>query len=236
MKYIKFIEQSDRKDINLPAPSPSIDHVPDWWIKGESWINSDNPIINNYDVNFGMKRCLAFMDSFHLGYVLTTWTDIQVSINPNDKHDVKMTWLSSPDPISVRNPNQGRTIPRPAGHCDTHFAWLGQWGIEVPKGYSVIVTHPFNRFDLPFTTLSGVIDSDNCWAAGNLPFFIKLGWEGIIPAGTPFAQIIPFKREKWKYSIGDEKDEQKVLQQSFDSRRTLKSLYKNKSWQKKEFN
>jgi len=33
---------------------------------------------------------------------------------------------------------------------------------------------------------------------GNLPFYIKDGFEGIIHKGTPIAQIIPFRQENWK--------------------------------------
>jgi hypothetical protein len=33
--------------------------------------------------------------------------------------------------------------------------------------------------------------------SGNIPFFIKEGFSGVIPKGTPIAQVIPFKRESW---------------------------------------
>ncbi len=32
------------------------------------------------------------------------------------------------------------------------------WTIEAPEGYSLLFTHPVNRFDLPFTTLTGWVD------------------------------------------------------------------------------
>ena len=57
----------------------------------------------------------------------------------------------------------------------------------------------------------------------------------MIPAGTPIAQIIPFKRENWKLEKGNKKDIQKMnnntrlLQSSFIDR------YKNKFWQKKSY-
>lgn len=31
-------------------------------------------------------------------------------------------------------------------------------------------------------------------------------FEGMIPAGTPMAQIIPFKRDSWEMSIGKQQD------------------------------
>jgi hypothetical protein len=91
----------------------------------------------------------------------------------------------------------GHTIPRPEGHCKNHMIFSGQWGARLPKGWSLLLTHPLNRFDLPFATTSGIIDSDEWWAGGNIPFFFKENFEGIIPKGTPFAQLIPIKRSSW---------------------------------------
>jgi hypothetical protein len=42
-----------------------------------------------------------------------------------------------------------------------------------------------------------VIDSGYFSVAGNIPFFIKEGFTGIIPKGTPIAQIIPYERQEW---------------------------------------
>jgi hypothetical protein len=50
---------------------------------------------------------------------------------------------------------------------------------------------------LPFTISAAIVDSDQFNAPGNIPFFLKEGFEGIIPEGTPFAQIIPIKRASW---------------------------------------
>jgi hypothetical protein len=50
---------------------------------------------------------------------------------------------------------------------------------------------------LPFLTSSAVVD-DYVMPGANMSFFIKKGFEGEIPAGTPIAQVIPFKREEWE--------------------------------------
>ena len=34
------------------------------------------------------------------------------------------------------------------------------WTVEPPPGYSLLVTHPMNRPELPFTTLTGLVDAD----------------------------------------------------------------------------
>jgi hypothetical protein len=62
-----------------------------------------------------------------------------------------------------------------------------------------LFTHPLNRHDLPFTTLSAIIDGGLIMSGnGDVPFYIKKNFEGIIPQGTPIAQVIPFRQENWQ--------------------------------------
>jgi hypothetical protein len=89
----------------------------------------------------------------------------------------------------------------PEGYYEYHFAWMPDWAVRVPDGYSVLYVSPFNRYDLPFMTVSGIIDNDKVNLPGSFPFFIKQGWTGILPAGTPYAQLLPFLREDWKSTI-----------------------------------
>jgi hypothetical protein len=85
----------------------------------------------------------------------------------------------------------------PWGHDEYHFAWYGEWAVRLPEGYSALYVQPMNRYELPFQTTSGIIDSDAVNLFGTVPFFIAKEYEGILPKGTPFLQIIPFKRENW---------------------------------------
>ncbi len=73
------------------------------------------------------------------------------------------------------------------------------WTIEAPDGYAVLFTHPFNRFDLPFTTLTGVVDCDQYhdnWV--HFPArWHDVNFSGLLRKGTPIAQCLPIKRENW---------------------------------------
>jgi hypothetical protein len=60
---------------------------------------------------------------------------------------------------------------------------------------------PMNRFDLPFLNTTGIVDNDKVHLSGTFPFFVVDGYEGTIKAGTPYMQIIPFKREDWESEI-----------------------------------
>jgi hypothetical protein len=73
------------------------------------------------------------------------------------------------------------------------------WTIEAPDGYALLFTHPANRFDLPFTTLTGLVDCDRYhdnWI--HFPaHWHDANFSGLLPKGTPVAQCIPIKRESW---------------------------------------
>jgi hypothetical protein len=109
---------------------------------------------------------------------------------------------------------------------------------KLPKGYSAIFAHPFNRIDLPFFTTTGVVDSDVFFHtgehSGNYPFYIEKDFEGIIPAGTPMYQIIPVKRENWKssavpFNLDDSIRRERMLKRHFMNN------YKKQFWQRKNY-
>lgn len=241
IKKIKFIKQNtflsqpwgEKVEINIPEPKKTSVYLPDWYSKSERWTGSGSPKIEGYSANQGLKHCVPFLDAMTNGYAIELWTDVQAHVDENGSPH--FTWLSQPDPLLVRTQESGALIPRPVGHHDMHLAWTGQWGIKLPKGYSYLLTHPANRFDLPFTTLTGIVDADSYYAAGLIPFFIKENFEGIIKAGTPIAQIYPFKRDNWESELGDTSLRQETIQQSFDSRRSLGGLYKKLHWTRKEY-
>jgi hypothetical protein len=47
----------------------------------------------------------------------------------------------------------------PTGFYPLEYTWDPNVSFSVPKGYSILITHPLNRNDLPFYTLSGIIDT-----------------------------------------------------------------------------
>jgi hypothetical protein len=74
------------------------------------------------------------------------------------------------------------------------------WTIELPPGYSLLVTHPVNRNDLPFLTLTGIVDADR-YRDNFIHFpayWREAGFNGVLPKGTPVAQCLPFKRDAWR--------------------------------------
>jgi len=225
MKIIKFIPWQGDQSLLKYAPEKT--SLPQWWKDGES--SHGDPVMP------GLKTCVPFMEIMMTGYVLKIPFDIYVSKNEDGSTNIR--W-NSPEGwggfVGERPKELGATIPRPEGHEPMGFTWASMWSWKTPRGYSTLVTHPFNRNDLPFTTLAGLMDSDKFHGNGNIPFFIKKNFEGIIPAGTPFAQIYPIKREKWKSWVDDSVIDS-IMKNQIDPLRTPNNSYKKKFWQKKVY-
>lgn len=210
-KKIKFVPYDSYANKNIPPPVPAKTFIPKWYKDAEIAISEKTGKIANLqdkNISGGLKSCMPFLDAMISGYFICSWEDYYVkttesveeiypvSINPyTDKYEIIRS--NGPQMLRDRGGEIGHTIPRPEGYCYNHMVLGGQWGIRLPRGWSALITHPFNRFDLPFITTSGIIDSDEWWTGGNVPFFFKKNFEGVIPSGTPFAHIIPIKRSSW---------------------------------------
>jgi hypothetical protein len=94
------------------------------------------------------------------------------------------------------------------------------------------VSHPFNRLDLPFISTSGIVDADKGIGSGGVPFAIKKGYSGIIEAGTPILQLLPFKRDNWQKQMVDASN---TVGWSERPRNKITGWYKNELWQRKSY-
>lgn len=229
MKNIKFGSKAPHLQKIIPAKAA----VPEWYKQTQIHPDGDKSfsIVRG---NITFKGCSPFMDTFITGYVATLWQSVEVLTNEDGTKD--LVWPLNDYPVaSVREAGGNSSLPIPAGHTGQHFTWSAPFSFETPKGYSALITHPLNRFDLPFTTLSGIIDADKITGPGNLPFFIREDFEGIIPAGTPIFQIIPFKREDWTHTQSEEVA--KLGQQAGDQAMAFApGFYKKNKWARKTFN
>lgn len=200
MPKIKFISARAWLDEDDPsAPKPTSKTLPKWYLSADRYIknsNGEDAVGQDGGKMPNWKACPAFYDALTTGYVYKTPCDIEFFIDENKKISAKVLDIKYSDFVQERAPMKKFEVP--LGYHDHHFAWNVDWSVEVPHGYSVLYCQPFDRYDLPFLSTSGVIDNDKVSLPGRMPFFISKEWTGILPAGTPYAQIMPFKRESWE--------------------------------------
>jgi len=233
-KKIKFHAKNDLAYQTLKPYSPAKNYIPDWYKNSELWVGGNKPTYTTEGYPFkSVKQCMPFLDTLTSGYILELWQDIRVV--KDYRGSTLVNWFDSTfNPVEKRHPEVAPLVPAPLGCTTEQFTWRIPFGLETPPGYSVLYSHPFNRFDLPFVTLTGIIDADETMVpGGNVPFFFSKDFEGIIPMGTPIAQIIPFKRDDWKSEIIN--DEVNYQSKIFNIGRVLNGAYRKKSWKKKKF-
>ena len=221
---------SEEVELTVEPPVLAKKMLPDWY-KKLPVLDKKNLKFNNSElVNIGLKSCMPFFDATTGGYIQKTWTDIYIDYNDNQ---LAYTYAQNPVIIKTR---EHPSISLGDNYYPVEFVWLRQWNVRLPKGYSLLVTHPHNRFDLPFHTLSGLVDSDSYYHApvGNIPFYLRKDFKGLIPAGTPMYQMIPVKRDNWKSEVKSF-DKNEMLKLNHIIRRKFYGAYRDMFWHKKTY-
>jgi len=230
-KVINFRAGNEKVSAIMQPPLPAAKCIPDWYKNLSLYVTDNgNPISPEGNTNLTAKACVPVLDALTTGYIVTLPCDI-IFVDPKE-YGHRVIWEVSWDVISSHSPAQmGNQAPD--GYESRPLKWEGNWETITPEGYSILITHPFYRYDLPFITTTAIVDSDKFTRRLNLPFFIKEGFVGTIPKGTPIAQMIPIKRETWESTVlpYDPKSDHSLD----DLKTTIFRSYKTRWWNKKTY-
>lgn len=181
----------------LPKPLPAVRGLPDWF--KDMPPNVFNAALGSEQLT--VKKCPPFIDAMTCGFLMPLVADLRIE-------DGALTWERnvpggalanySRSPIDFHESDQ--VIGSPFFEPDRFIIKFNNfWTIELPPGYSLLITHPVNRRDLPFTTITGMVDAD-LYRDNFINFpaqWRDYDFNGVLPMGTPVAQCIPIKRERW---------------------------------------
>jgi hypothetical protein len=233
-KNIKFVSLHENI-LEMFYPKPASECIPDWYKDQFSYTYNKKYINQEGKANPTIKKCMPLFDSLTSGYIIFTCMDMEVS---NRDGVTYYSWADSftenIKPITFHDNKQADKYPFFKNSLNQP-KFTNPWAILTPKGYSTLFVSPMHR-DLPFEVLPGIVDTDTYHSAVSLPFFLKdPDWTGTIPAGTPIVQVIPFKRDNWEMSMGDEKDRKKITKTNYAITSFFLNAYKNLFWNKKNF-
>lgn len=247
-KEIEFSAHEDYFALKEDYPTPIKLNIPEWYKKLEHTV-----------LNKTVKGCMPFLDTLTSGYLLKMPQDFNVRHNVDNKNEKGEIFKDSFQTFGLHNMQQillAKALNLNSGF-DTHslrqmegspfieknknlpfYKILNPWKIKTPKGYSCLFVPPLNNADDRFSIIPGIVDTDVFKNEINFPIVINGDkypvLEDTIKKGTPYVQIIPFKRESWKMIITPRK--QKEIQNSmlFYSLKIL-NVYKDKYWKKKSW-
>ena len=181
----------------LPRPVPAVQGLPDWFKAMPQ--KAFNPVLQNEQLT--LKRCPPFIDAMTAGFLMGLAADLEVENGEFSwDREVPTSALSSYPRSPIDFHDNAQVAGSPLYDEDQFIIKFNNfWTIELPPGYSLLVTHPINRRDLPFETLTGLVDADRY---RDIFIHFPARWRdpdfsGVLPAGTPVAQCLPLKRDRW---------------------------------------
>jgi hypothetical protein len=236
MKNVKIIPIKEEASFFINIDKSKL-HIPEWYKKSPQKIKKfeKTSLIPNYpnSTTSTYKKCSPFLDAFTDGYIFSLSQDIEVMLAEDGSSYI--VWRTGfLNPVSWHHEEQWEGLVKPKDCHNFLYKWENYFLIKTPRGYSTLFTHPHNRFDLPFNTLSGIVDTDKYNLAVQLPFFIKKDFTGIIKAGTPVAQMTFFKRNHWLRTV-KKYNEMYIKKENFKFFSNIKRSYKNLIWQRKDY-
>jgi hypothetical protein len=216
-------------DAEIEPPKPASKLVPDWYKNTESYVGNKKTTNGTGQTNGTIKKCIPVFDAITAGYIIESPADVFVSIKDGGQW---FEWASF-DLIGFHPIEQAPL--HPIKNVFPYPKWSNPWSIRTPKGYSTLFVQPFHRESV-FTTLPGVVDTDNYTPPVNFPFVINdPTFEGLIPKGTAIAQVIPFRRDSWNMSLGNINELQNMKKKRNLLHARFFDGYKSLFWQSKEY-
>ena len=221
MKYSlggkQFIEfKTDVKGLEEIAPvKPAKYFLPQWFKGMKDFVEVDAVHEKNKPNYFGkkgdtakkhtsgtVKRCPAIVDLITEGFIIPMWSDFLIQRdmetfewdNKNFQYGIE---------FHIKEQIKGWNLKKtdfPEG-----IKFTNPWRIYTPKGYSVMFMTPTYQFEKRFTVLPGIVETDS-YHHINFPSIWHTTKDAVIERGTPFIQVIPFKRDEWNLNISQMND------------------------------
>jgi hypothetical protein len=247
-KEIEFSAHEDYFALKEDYPIPAKLNIPEWYKKLEHTV-----------VDKTIKGCMPFLDSLTAGYILKMPQDFHIRHNVGNENEKGEKFKDSFQTFGLYDQAHilGAKYINLNSGFDTHslkqvegspfieknknlpfYKIFNPWKIKTPKGYSCLFVPPLNNTDDRFSIISAIVDTDTFPNEVNFPIIINGDkypvLETTIKKGTPYVQVIPFKKDSWKISLKSRK--QKEIQNSriFYGLKLI-NIYKDKYWSKKSW-
>jgi hypothetical protein len=226
----------------LPKPYPARRGLPDW-LRAMP-MSAPSPELGQ-EINT-VKHCPPFLDAMSHGFLIPLAADLKV-----DGDFFEWDWgedaLDGEVPVSdlgwyPKSPMGFHVNAQVSGtpYFEEGFGLIkfyNFWTIELPPGYSLLASHPVNRRDLPFHSLTGLVDCDR-YSVAFVHFpavWQDRDFRGVLPKGTPIVQCLPVKRQDYELVFDELTGEAADRFVAFDrEHKSDPHLYKNRYRAKKD--
>lgn len=210
----------------IPAPYRAGKYMPGWYKNLPGKIDGIDKIEHST-----IKRCPPVLEAMTAGWIIPLAADVEFKTNA-DASGIEWKSLFYKPMVENHQPAQVKghpDLPKPP------LKFMNYWLIKVPPGYNLLFMPPMNRADSRFTCFSGIVRGEY-FEYINFPFFFhKKDFVGVIDAGTPLVQVIPYKRDSFlDEAITDfmTEDDKETLALTRRQRQSHPSHYRDNIWKR----
>ena len=259
-KQIEFICHEDYAHTELEKPEPVKAHIPDWYKKLEHnmkrlTIKGCMPVLDTLTAGYVLKMPQDLFIEFNIDKFHPETGEVMVDKKTGENiKDFKFRYgLCEGDSMLA-----AKTMNLNGGNAQVHYQHqlegssflkknknfavlkiLNPWVIKTPPGYSCLFVPLLNNADDRFEIISGIVDTDKWNLEVNFPFVINGDkYETLtttIKRGTPYVQVIPFKRDDWEMKFGTT-NAKGVFRNWIGHQLQIIRSYKDRIWSKKSWN
>ncbi len=174
----------------IEPPQPARKSIPEWFKSMPKKRRTQIDEQTSYPVPTA-KACHGLFEGMAAGWIFKTIADVDVTVWDNQRKAKWATRYDVDDIITVHSKSQTEGMP----NGDKVVAkWTSYWQMRTAKGWSTLFVPPLNGGNEFFEVFPAAIRTDIYKGDVLFPFTFKQDGEFYIPAGTPIAQAIPFKR------------------------------------------
>lgn len=228
MPTIKFTDITGQVPKHL-YPVPGKQSIPEWLKNLTPYLGKEFQPTGPNQTNQTAKRCVPMLDAVMTGYTIRLPHDLAITEEEGAPYYTWPTGLGiefhSPSQVSTHEAGQrGYAIPK----------IMNPWGIQTPPGYSSLFIPVLNGDPSPITPFAGVVDTDTYVTPVNFPFILEPDFNGIVHAGTPIVQVIPFRRESWRMEVTDGNTDE-INRVKATLKTVFRNAYRNMWWVRKDY-
>jgi len=244
-KTISFIACKEYIEFTEIKPEPAKLNIPKWY----------KDLDHHVEIRT-IKGCMPFLDTLTTGYILKLPTDYYICHNVVQDGERSMIGKSGVQKTISNNITKnininhdgseyhridqlGEKCPFVKKNKDLAFhKILNPWIIKTPPGYSCLFIPPMNNSDDRFSIIPGIVDTDTYHKEINFPIIVNGDkypiLETVLKLGTPYVQVIPFKRDQWKMKI-EALDNKENDKNDLSLHLKIINTYKTTWWHKKSW-
>lgn len=180
-----LVREEDKGKYELPRPAHNF--IPDWYSEADLHPSEDTPLQKS------IRACMPAMEALTFGWIIPVPLNISIV---QEENGARVEWADTKFEAMENHPKAqvgGERFPHNGEVLKFNLPYI----LRTPEGVSTLFMPPLNRVETRFRPFSGIVDTDEYVNEVNIPsLMLDTEWSGVVEAGTPLVQVVPFKRDE----------------------------------------